>query len=369
MIRVLQVLGSLQRGGAETMIMNIYRQIDRNKVQFDFLLKDHCDNGYEKEAISMGANIYYVSSLKEIGFYTYIKQQSKIMREGNYDVVHSHVNIMSGLSLSAAYLAGVKIRIAHSHSSNSSYGKIHALIGKLLIKHFSTNNIACGTEAGQFLFGSDQFTIINNGIDTLRFCPAKKEEFEKLRSEIGIQNDSFVITHIGRFIPLKNHAFILSIARKLVSSKKDFHIFLLGDGELKNNIENEINNDGLKDYITVTGSVENTDTYLKVSDLFLLPSLYEGLPVALIEAQSTGVKCIVSDKVTTEADLGVGLVEFLPLEVDLWASKTIDLMNCFLVSNSNIGARTKDIIPEYDIRNSARKIYELYSAAKETKKV
>lgn len=215
MIRVLHILGSLQRGGAETMVMNIYRKIDRSIIQFDFLLKESVENGYEEEVKALGGKIYYVESPKKIGILKYIVRQRDVMKNnGPFDVVHSHVNDLSGLSLMAAKLAGIPIRISHSHNTQFPRG-VNTNIGKLLIKLCATKYVACGQDAGKALFGKASYKVIPNGIDTERFLPTTFEDRDNLIRKLGMKPDVLHICHIGRFTEQKTIRLLLNWQRNL----------------------------------------------------------------------------------------------------------------------------------------------------------
>ena len=361
MIRILQVLGSLQRGGAETMIMNVYKKIDREKVQFDFLVKEHTDSGYEQDVKNLGGRIFCVESARKIGIFKYIKELTSVMKNnGPYDIIHSHVNTLSGLILFAAKKANIKVRISHSHTT-----KQDNKILKKMIALFATNRIACGQDAGKALFGKASFTIIPNGISMDNFLTSQNEQKE-LKKTLNIDDTAISICHIGRFVEVKNHIFIVELAEKLKENDVRFQLYLLGDGPLYENIKNLINTNGLNNYIKLVGSVPNANEYLKACDLFILPSLYEGLPVTLIESQCTGTYSIVSDNISKEADFDLNLVKFLPLNIDKWVE--------YIKRKKHFHKLDKDIVEnrfiqkKYDINVSSKMLLDYYiNARKNTK--
>lgn len=325
MIRVLQVLGSLQRGGAETMVMNVYRRMDRSRVQFDFLVKDRVDNGYEEEAVGYGARILHVRSAKELGIAPYVRQLKFAIHEnGPYPIVHSHVNNLSGLILFAAKSAGVPNRISHSHSTRYP-GGLQTPIGKTLISLFATMRLACGAEAGKALFGHAPFEIVQNGIDDDRFLGLPY---------IGDPNLGG-ICHIGRFLPVKNQTFIVDVCRLLRERGLEPRVTLLGDGDMRRQIENSAKN--MLPNLAFPGSVADPERFLAESRMFILPSLYEGLPLTAVEAQCAGRLCLLSDHVSSDVDLGLGLVRFLPLEVGAWVTAISELLagNTYPVVDEN----------------------------------
>lgn len=325
MTRILQVLGSLQRGGAETMVMNIYRNIDHNEFQFDFLVKDRVDIGYEEEVIKLGGHIYQVESAKKIGVFRYILGQSKVMKQyGPYDVVHSHVNVQSGLTVLAAWLAGVKVRVSHSHNTHFNNPAIMELICKTLIHIFANKRLACGKDAGHALFGNRKFTVIPNGIETDLFILHDHKELNLIRKKLNMNSDCIQICHAGRFNAVKNHSFILDIAQALEFKGIKYELHLLGNGELFDATIEKAKKANLH-HVHFHGSVNNANEFIKASDIFILPSKHEGLPVTLVEAQCAGIPCYIADNITKEVDFGVDLLHYLPLKLELW----VDALSAF----------------------------------------
>lgn len=359
MKRVLQVLGSLQRGGAETMIMNIYRAIDRNKVQFDFLVKERVDIGYEQEVLDMGGRIFHVESARKIGVYNFIREQCRIMVDnGPYVAVHSHINVYSGMTLCAAKMAGIPIRISHSHIAKFS-NSLKLSVGRILIDLFSTTRLACGSDAGKALYGQKPFYVIPNAIDIDKFYPLNDLETDKLYEELQVDKTKFNICHIGRFNEQKNHTFLIEMFRLLNEKTDDCVLYLLGNGELMEQVRSQVEFYGLSDKVRFCGSVYNANNYLRVMNAFVLPSRFEGLPVSLIEAQCAGLSCLVSDQVTTEVDLHVDLLQFLQLDESLWVEKVLELMQNRRASKV-VGQKEALIERHYDIHSSARDVLKHY---------
>lgn len=243
-----------------------------------------------------------------------------IEQNGPYCAVHSHMNVMSGLIMFSAWLSGINLRISHSHSTRFTNSFPTIILGKTLIKIFANKKVACGQKAGKALFGQSKFSVIPNGIDTAKYYVYDENTRSILRRKLNMKLDAFQICHVGRFVDVKNHKFILEVARELKNDNVNFQVHLLGDGELFDEIHQMANEMNLEE-VCFHGSVENVNEYLKASDLFILPSKYEGLPVTLVEAQSAGVKCLVSNGVPTEADFNLGLMEALPLEKDIWVTR------------------------------------------------
>lgn len=359
MKRVLQVLGSLQRGGAETMVMNVYRQIDKNKLQFDFLVKEKVSNGYEEEVKQLGGRVLYVESPKNIGVISYINRIRKIIKEnGPYCAVHSHMNIMSGLIMLGSLLAGVKKRISHSHSTSFPNSKGVKVIGKILIHLFCNKRIACGELAGKALFGCSDYKVIHNGIDIDKFLLESIIEKRALREKLHMNNNKVQLCHIGRFADVKNHVFIIKLAFGLKSKGIPFELHLLGDGELLNDIKRQANELDLQEVI-FHGSVNNANEYIKACDVFILPSKYEGLPVTLVEAQSAGIHCLISNNITKEVDFKLGLITYLSLDVDDWVREIKKFGRTEKIIDPD-KIKEKVISIGYDIKSSSKMMTDLY---------
>ena len=324
-IRVLHVLNGLGRGGTEAFIMNVYRAIDREKVQFDFLVRSTENSAHEEEITRLGGKIFITPAFPR-HFLQNKKAVKKFFEEhaSEYEAVHVHANALMYVEpLKAAKKADVKKIIMHSHSTqamNPIY-KIWHLANKKRIGKWITHKLACSTEAGAWMFGED-YTLVNNGIrlEKFDFNPQKREA---LREELGIK-ESFVVGNVGRFVPVKNHAFILDIFEEIKKQKEDAKLLLCGDGELRLEIEELATKKGLKEDVIFTGNVANVEDYLQAMDVFLLPSKYEGLGIVLVEAQASGLPCVVSNTVPGDGFLD-GLVEVLHLgdEPALWADKVL----------------------------------------------
>ncbi len=310
MLKVLQVLGSLQRGGAETFVMNVYRRIDRTQIQFDFLVKERVDNGYEAEALAMGARIFTVPSPKSLGPMKYISEQRRVIAEnGPYIAVHSHVNYLSGMTLLAAKLAGVSNRIAHSHSTRFPQG-FGERISKTAITPLATKLFACSDDAGRALFEKARFEVVGNGVDWEKYALVGKAK---------PRNPVFTIVQIGRFVEVKNHQFTVRLLERLKRTAPcNFSMVFLGDGPLLDEIKDRTESAGLSDCVAFPGSVADPEIWLGGAECVLMPSLYEGIPLSAIESQCAGCELLVSDQVSQAIDLGLGICHFLPLELDIW---------------------------------------------------
>ncbi|MFP7735343.1 glycosyltransferase family 1 protein [Priestia aryabhattai] len=331
-IRILQVVGAMNRAGTETMLMNIYRNIDRSKVQFDFISYSQKDAHYDQEIKQLGGRVIKLSktqSIKEI--YDAIKEY------GPYDAVHAHTLFHCGIVIMAAFLAGVKVRVSHAHTTLDSNDhfikKVYINLMRFMINAFSTNLLACSNGAGSYLFGEKSLTrksysYFPNVIDYSSFLKHPQTEVNRFKDEEGIKK-KIIIGHIGRFMEAKNHAFLLQIMKSIIKENPDAKLLLVGDGVLKQQIEEQAKKEGIHNSIKFMGIRKDIPTMFHSMDVFVFPSLYEGLGLVLLEAQASGLPCVVSEAIQPEADLSIGLVSRLSLSdgPDVWADKIIEQVN------------------------------------------
>lgn len=330
-VRILHVVGAMNRGGTETMLMNIYRNIDHEHVQFDFISYSKEEAHYDEEIKKMGGKIIRLTkttSVKQI--YHVIKQN------GPYIAVHGHTLFHCGLASVAAKVAGIKVRISHAHTvaddSDRYLRKTYINLMRVMINSFSTHLLACSKGAGQYLFGEknlekSNYAYFPNVIDYEKFISTSQIEMKKFKVEEGLGNH-FVLGHIGTFKEVKNHLFLLKIMEKM-SKHPSSKLILVGDGELRKPLQTEVEKMGLVDRVRFVGVREDVATILSSMDVFIFPSLSEGLGLVLLEAQASGIPCIVSEAIQPEADLNIGLVTRLKLAVgpQVWADKAIELVS------------------------------------------
>lgn len=325
-IRVLQVVTYMGRGGLETMLMNYYRNINRNKVQFDFLVHRDFEADYDQEILYLGGKIYRLSRLNPFSK-KYLNELGQFFKDHTeYKIVHSHLDCMAGIPLKYAKKNGVPIRIAHAHSSNQTKDKKYLLklIFKKNIKKNATELFACAQDAGLWMFGYDQFHVINNAIDTKAYV-VNKQTGKEVRQELKIPEDAFVMGHVGRFAPPKNHTFIIRVFAKVLKEKPNAFLLLVGDGDLRREAEDLTVELGIQNHVIFAGMRSDINRMLQAMDVFLFPSIYEGLPLSIIEAQTAGLPCLISDKVPIECRK-TDLVSQLSLNDSLsaWKDAVID---------------------------------------------
>ena len=329
-IRVLHVFGRIDRGGAEMMIMNVYRHIDRCKVQFDFVAHtyDRCDLFDEIE--SLGGRIYPIPRFNGINLFTYKKAWKCLLkaRSSTCDIIHSHIRSTASLYLPIARKFGYTT-IAHSHSTAVEMD-IRGKLKNLLQWRMKWQNIdyyfACSRKAGKWLFGKkiveNQLILLKNAIDTQSFVfnPSIRE---KTRRDLNV-SDAFVIGHVGRFISAKNHSFLIDVFARIARQDPSVVLLLIGDGELRQRMAEKVDKLGLESRVIFTGVRTDIPQLMQAMDVLVFPSLYEGLGVTLIEAQAAGLPCIISNSIPDEVMI-TDLVEALPLKapVAVWGEKIV----------------------------------------------
>lgn len=363
-LRVLHVFAEMNRGGAETMIMNLYRSINRSELQFDFVVHTKNKCAFDDEIRLLGGKIYYVPAYSGKNHFEYIKAWENFLKEHpEYKVIHGHVRSTASIYLKKAKKYGLTT-IAHSHntSSGSGFSSIAKNILQYQIRYIADYLFACSQNAGTWLFGekackNDNFFILNNAIDAKRFV-LNKDVRDKKRKELQLE-DFFVVGHIGRFHPQKNHAFIIDIFKELTekNSKMKMKLLLVGDGTLRKEIEKKVNNLGLSDKVIFTGVRPDIPELLQAMDVFLFPSLFEGLPVTLIEAQASGLEIYASETISQEVAI-TDLINYYSLDShpSEWANNIL---------NNKVLNKRKNYLSEienanYDIEKNSLWLQEFY---------
>lgn len=360
-IRVLQVVTTMERAGLETMLMNYYRNIDRERVQFDFLRHRDGEHAYDAEIRAMGGRIYTVPPFNPINTNGYPSALNMFFSEhrNNYRVVHAHLDCLSAIPLRFAKKYGISTRIAHAHVSRMTFDiKLPIrMFYRALLPYTATDLFACSGDAGKWMFGKRKFTVIPNAIDCSAFS-YDAQNSERLRRENGLSN-RLVIGHVGRFDPVKNHAFLIEVFRKIVNQRRDSILLLAGAGNTMAEIKAMVREYGLDDQVRFLGSVSNVPELLQMMDVFVFPSLYEGLGISLIEAQSTGLPCFASQNCVPDSANITGNVRFLPLDAgaEAWADAILREVGSS-ANRQNCTQAVRDA--GYDIQTEARKLEMMY---------
>lgn len=363
MIRVLQIVGSMHRGGIETFLMNIYREIDKRKIQFDFLVHTQTEGDYDKEIRKLGGIIYNIPS-RGRGIIQNKKSLDQFFNEHKeYKIVHQHVSSLTYIEpLLAAKKHGVKTRIIHSHNTNEPGGVIKKLThyyNKLNIMSASTHRFACSHSAANWLYSKNvlktkDYKVIKNAIKTDMFIYNEIARAQ-IRMELKIEGKT-VIGHIGRFAHQKNHNLIIEIFNELYKKDQRYLLLLVGDGELRASIEDKVGLLGLTNNVIFTGVRKDISNLLQAMDIFIMPSYFEGLPVTLIEAQTADLPCIVSTQVSREAKL-TDNVEWCDISdnVSVWVEK---IKNCTNKKRENVKNKISEL--GYDIETSTNELQNFY---------
>lgn len=363
MVRVLHSVSNMDRAGIETMLMNYYRHIDREKVQFDFLCNKAKVGAYEEEIQKMGGKIYRTPGLNPIKWIEYEKKVKKILKENpEIKVVHSHNGAFSLQAQLAAKHSNIKNRIVHVHGTKIDCNlKLPLkLCYKKFLKRVSNNYWGCGKEAVQYYFGkkiikNGQYKIIRNAIDVSKFIYNEKKRIE-IRKKYNIE-DKFVIGNVARFMKQKNHDFLLDLFKVILEKEKETILILIGDGELQNEMKQKAIELGVEKNVIFLGNIANVYEIYQAMDVFILPSLFEGLPVVGIEAQASGLKCFMSDTITNEVVVSNN-VEFLNLKKDSLEKWTEIMLKARKYERKDM---SKEIIESgYSIQEEAKKLQEIY---------
>lgn len=359
MIRVLHVLGGLARGGAETMVMNLYRAVDRSKIQFDFIIHTDKRQDYYDEIIALGGRIYTIPKFDGKNIFKLRSIWKRFFKEHpEYKILHSHVRSYASIYIPIAKKYGVKT-IIHSHSTNEGKG-LNRLIKRIMefpLRYQADYLMACSNEAGKWLYGAkacqkSNYIFIPNAIDTDKYL-FSKETAENYRKIFGLQG-KFVLGHVGRFHEAKNHAFLLEVFAKVLEKRADAILLLVGDGGLRSEIEHKIRELKIENQVILTGSREDVPQLLQAMDIFVFPSRWEGLPVTVVEAQAIGLPCLISEKITTDVDLSA-LVKRLPIDdSNKWCEAILETDTQKL----NVIAEIKKA--GFDVKDTAERLMEFY---------
>lgn len=365
MIKILNVIGSLNIGGAENNAMNVLRFIDTTKFSYHFLVFGDDEGDYEAEAVSLGAKIIHLNEPKQ-DYKKFMADYKELLKKEKYDAVHVNTLWNSGLLLRTAKKTGVPLRICHSHSTESSQNetvvyKVYKTVMQRLILKNATQYIACGRDAGEYLYGKSFFSrygeVIYNGIDEHRFTFDSLKR-KTVRDSLSIDQDDVVLGHVGRVAPVKNHMFMIQILEQLSGELENLKLVLIGDGPDLKAMKKLVGEKGLDKKVLFLGNQQNVSDYLHAFDLFIFPSLFEGFPVSLIEAQAASLPCLISTRVTQETKL-TEQTHFIDLEnSDGWLEKIRFYAKNELERSTTVGDEIKNKFSIYSIVKKWEHVYE-----------
>jgi len=365
MKRILHVVGGMDRAGAETMLMNLYRKLDRENYQFDFVYFREAKCDYDDEIIALGGRIFRVS----IGgnpISRTLRLKKLIEQKAPFYAVHCHMLFSNALHILAAKFANINMRISHSHNtsdvnSKSKTGRAYQNISKKIMAKYSTHFIACGQQAGEFLFPNvPNINYLLNAIDVESFSENRITNRDFLRSELNVDNDTIIITQIGRLAPVKNHNFTIEFAKHLKNNQQKFKIVIVGAGNLKEELQSKIKDLDLENEVLFLGVRSDIPNILAGTDIMLMPSFHEGFPVVLVETQASGVPSLIADTISSEVELGMRMVQFLSLDdsFETWENKLKELVN-----KKDVAANIRlDVLSEkgFNINKSIKTLEAIY---------
>lgn len=366
-IRILNLFTIMNRGGAETMVMNYYRNIDRSRVQFDFLVTREERGAYDDEIEALGGKIYRMPPVLPGYFKKHKDAVARFFDEHDeYSIIHSHMSELGYFVFREAKKRGVKCTVCHAH--NAPHFKDETLVEKLKdvvrnyfkhrIRKYTDHKFICGVEAGEWLFGKkskSDFVMMNNAVDAQKFAWSR-EKAEKIKAKLDLDG-KFAVCHVGRFNTQKNHSFLIEIFKNIHDINPNSCLLLVGAGELEERVRLQVKSLGLQDSVRFMGLRDDVNEIMIASDVFLFPSLYEGLPVTLVEAQSSGIKCVISDSIPRDCIITENIdVVSLGNSAQEWAQSVLKYAN---------GYERKDTFKEiatagFDIKENAKWLEEFY---------
>ncbi len=360
-IRILQIVPDMRSGGVENFIMNVYRNIDRESMQFDFIEHYSSESFFDKEIEALGGKIYRLPLRDNNNLIKFISELNKFYKvHKEYKVVHCHWNGMGFIHLLIAKKNGIKVRIGHSHNSTAGVGRKGA-IKKIFIlpyKYVCNIRFACSNEAGKFLYGKKDFEFIPNGIDIdrFRFDPKKRKQ---IRNQYNISENAYVIGNVGRLNIQKNQQFLIDIFAKVREVNKDAVLLIIGTGELHDELVDYVKTKKMEDCVLFPGVHSNVQDYYSAMDVFCLPSLFEGLPLTAVEAQASGLMTVLSDNISKQVEVTENVAYLSNKDVLAWSD--------YLNRNKNVFARIDRIHANelaarsiYNIKAVSKKIIDFY---------
>ncbi len=361
MQRILHVIGSLNNGGSQVVVMNLFHHIDRSKMQFDFIIDRPMELFYAKEVRRLGGKIYVLPTFNTKNIFRYQKEWKYFFKNHpEYKIIHGHVRSTAVIYLGIAHKFGLTT-IVHSHSTTSGKG-YKAFIKSILqypLRYRIDYLFACSKMAGEWLYGKrackkDNFMVINNAIDASKFA-FQESIRSQVRSSLHLEG-KFIVGHVGRFHIAKNHAYLLDIFAEIHKLRDNAVLLLIGDGLLREEIEKKIDSLNLKDSVYLLGYRSDTSDFMQAMDVFVFPSIWEGLPVSVIEAQAAGLPCYISDAITKEVCI-TPYIQQLPLSISTttWAEQ---IVNATSVNREDGYKLIKD--KNYDVKDTADRLEEFY---------
>lgn len=348
--------GFVSYGGLTTVMMNYYRAIDKTNLQIDFASTNVVEENLYKELLDNGSKYFCLGDRKKI--LKYQINLFKVLKAGNYEVVHINGNSATMVvELLPSKICRVKKRIVHNHTARCNHQRLHRILYPIF-KRLYTDAIACSKKAGEWIYRDGNFIVFNNGIDTekYRFCLKQRK---KIRDQYGIEDGCTLIGHVGKIYEPKNHPFLINIFRKITQLDTSAKLILVGDGEMRKQIESQVKELNIADKVIFAGMQNNIPAYLSAIDIFMFPSIWEGMPLSVIEAQASGLPCLISESIDKDVCISNSILR-LPIDSsDVWVDAFIktNIADRRFQSNENI---QKIVEKNYDSRSVANKLKALY---------
>lgn len=357
-IKILQVFGALNRAGSESLVMNIYRNIDRSKVQFDFVKHTSAHCAFDDEIKSMGGKIYCAPKFYFFNYFQYRTWWRKFFEQHpEYKIIHGHLFTIASIFFEEAHKYN-RITIGHSHATKTPICNIKTILRRPFIKKLSKTSdyrFACSEDAGEWIFGKDCFSVFKNAIESQKYVFSEQSR-KKIRDELQL-HDKFVIGNIGRLTHQKNQSFLIDIFKCVYKKNKNAILLIIGVGELEHDLRKKARDSGLEKNIVFTGSRSDVPALLSAMDVFVFPSLYEGLGIVAIEAQTAGLPTICADTIPKESNI-TGLIEFLSLSdsAEKWADHVLKQLK----KSERLNMQNEIVAAGYDIKDSTKWMEKFY---------
>lgn len=366
MKKILHVISGMNSGGMENMIMNYYRNIDRSKFQFDFLINEPDEVFFEKEILKLGGHIYRVPFQRQNIFMNH-KRVREVLQGKKYDVIHMHQGITYYYPLKYAKQIGVKNRVIHNHGINRNFLKYLKIYNNLFarkrISSLGNNYLSCSKEVLAHIYTDqiikkENYTILPNSIDVEKFCYNENSR-KKIRKEFNIKEKEKVFVHIGTFTIPKNHLFLINVFSRYLKKEPNSKLILVGTGELEEKIKNKIKDLNLEQNVIFVGVRNDVFDILSASDIMLFPSLYEGLPLVLVEAQANGINIVSSNNVSRETQI-TELIQYVEIDSEeKWIKAIKKISKTKAEKRKSYNKRILDT--EFSIKKSVKKLEQIYN--------
>lgn len=361
-IRVAMIMGKMVGGGVEAVVMNYYRSIDKNKIQFDFIVDSDSTRIPKEEILKLGGKIFIVSPYQKT--FKYTKDLKKVFRENDYQIVHSHINTLSVIPLFVAKKCSIPIRIAHNHSTAGNDQVVKNLFKytlKLFSKIYPTHYMAPIYSTGEWLFGKkiakNELYILPNAFDIQKFSFETKKR-DKIRKNIGINKNDYLLGNVGRLVHSKNQMYLLDILKEISKIEPNTKLIIIGEGTLKNTFEDKIEKENLNKQVIFVPNVKNIEDYYMAMDLFLFPSYYEGLGLAAVEAQATGLPVIANENLPMEINVTNKFFKKSLDDKNEWINKILEIINSPLIRERSNKLKLEEL--GYDINKEAKILEDFY---------